>query len=402
VSAEQDRLRADAVAAVARDVAPPALSHDKKRVMVQTALLAGTAKPTPRPRVPQALAAAAAAIALVALGASSFIWLTEDGDAVGELTELTLPTGDVAVATEGSRFRFEQVDDVARRVALDEGTMVFDVAPLEEGARFEVETSDVDVVVHGTVFEVRAAATGTAIFVYEGRVEVRHRGHERLLDAGESFTVGEPPARDERIARVGRDSARRRAVYEEATRLSDPPPSEPTPTVTETVDEVVVERPETLPPVAVQPEELRRMIASGDPGRALDLAREARRAADRPGRYWLVEADALRALERFGEAAEAYERGAALSGGAARATAGYRAAALRANELFDCEGALGSLDVAQVDGRGSPLEERGLALRVRCLDRLGWDEAAQMRARTYLNRFPNGSMAGWMRSLTAR
>ena len=50
-----------------------------------------------------------------------------------------LPSGDRIVAEAGSRFDVESVAPDARVVRVDEGTVLFDVKPLTEGERFEVE-----------------------------------------------------------------------------------------------------------------------------------------------------------------------------------------------------------------------------------------------------------------------
>jgi tetratricopeptide (TPR) repeat protein len=143
----------------------------------------------------------------------------------------------------------------------------------------------------------------------------------------------------------------------------------------------------------------RALIASGDPEGALVAARRA--LADRPDDtgYRLVEADALRALRRFGEAVVAYDRVAA-SHSAARAGAGFRAASIRFRNMADPSGAIASLDAAAVDAEGAAFEERGLALRARSLAALGRGEEAREVALRYLARFPTGTTRSDMLRLT--
>jgi hypothetical protein len=72
------------------------------------------------------------------------------------------------------------------------------VAKLHEGDRFVVRTSDVEVEVRGTVFEVSLAAsdsscgggTRTRVSVTEGVVVVRNRGVETRVSAGERWPTG--------------------------------------------------------------------------------------------------------------------------------------------------------------------------------------------------------------------
>ncbi|RLB50106.1 MAG: hypothetical protein DRJ42_19610 [Deltaproteobacteria bacterium] len=69
---------------------------------------------------------------------------------------------------------------------------------------------------------------------------------------------------------------------------------------------------------------------------------------------------------------------------------------------------MAALPVAPLDdGRRFEVEAADLEVVVvgtvfECLVRLGWNEAARMRAHTYLRRFPNGSLAGWMRDMVRR
>ena len=104
----------------------------------------------------------------------------------------------------------------------------------------------------------------------------------------------------------------------------------------------------------------------------------------------MLEADALRGLERFSEAADAYDAVEPPDGRAA-----FAAARLRVNALGDVEGALRSLDRAP----SSALDERVVGLRVRLLRRSGRHVEALREAERYLERWPEGGLASWMRSV---
>ena len=113
----------------------------------------------------------------------------------------------------------------------------------------------------------------------------------------------------------------------------------------------------------------------------------------------MLEADALRALRRYREAADAYDRAAAGLSDSQASQAGYLAASVRSRHLGDATGALSSLDRSGADRPGSPLAERALALRARILNQEGRTAEARDVASDYLRRFPGGGMAEWMRAL---
>jgi hypothetical protein len=312
--------------------------------------------------------------------------------------ELSLPTGDRLTVVEGSRFELLSATDTERRISLTRGAMLFDVAPVAEGARFEVVTADVRVRVVGTVFEVHAGTEGTTVRVHEGRVEVERNGRLRILDAGSVLSTRTSDAEDPRLTRAGREAvATREAHVLETARL------EPT-GVTQAPVDLTDEPPPSRPSIAGEGdrvEDIRRLITEGDPERALIAARRVLARDPSNPDYRMVEADALRALRRFAEAADAYDRAAEDGGAAERAGAGYRAASLRSDHLDDPLGALSSLSAASVDQRGSSFEERGLALRARALDALGRTEEARDVARRYLSRYPAGTTRAFMEALVA-
>lgn len=74
------------------------------------------------------------------------------------------------------------------RVELVAGTIDLEVRPLRAGERFVVATSDAEIEVRGTTFQVEAQGGKVRrVEVAEGKVQVRFRGRSLLLGAGESW-----------------------------------------------------------------------------------------------------------------------------------------------------------------------------------------------------------------------
>ena len=147
----------------------------------------------------------------------------------------------------------------------------------------------------------------------------------------------------------------------------------------------------------------RRALGNGSPEVALRAARAALAAAslrdeETLGGWRLVEADALRALGHFADAATAYERAARNLPRTAGQQAGYRAAFMRFYELGDGNGALRVLDATHADADGAALAERALGLRLQALQSLGRAADAAVARRRYLERFPNGGLASRLRA----
>ncbi len=306
-------------------------------------------------------------------------------------TDLALPTGDRLLAEEGTRFHVEMATERERRIRLSHGSMLFDVQPLE-GGRFTVRTPTAEVVVLGTVFTVTTGPEGTVVRVYEGRVEVRHHDRVDHVAAGELASVTpaprpdtaapSPPLPPDPLAPDARRAARSRRP------APAPTPEEPS------TARAPRERP--APPPAPSVAEVRSWIAAREGPRALA---EARRHVDggELDPWLLLEADALRALGRGDEAADAYARAAERLPSPRAEQAGFASARLRtAPEL-----ALRALDAGRVTEPGSPLRERGLALRVDLLGRLGRSAEQRAAADAYLASYPTGSRAESMRALLA-
>lgn len=408
----------------------------------------------------RAMSFAAAAVLALGLAGGFVIGRREvDPNALsfeGPPSRVTLPSGDAIVATSGASLTLVHANDEMRSLEVREGTVLFDVAPLAPGERFVVEARGVRTEVRGTVFSVDADAR---VRVYEGSVSVEHEGASELVTAGRMWVDGEVRARDEGpLEAEGLDAAARREraagalavrdVREETVELavgagvgtdvgSDAEASNDTTTndaandthetgandtganetaldalaigrvasagVTRT-DTAHLEAAEHRAPTGttpsratretsvrdrrsnedtrITPDVLARWIAEGDAERALV---EARR------RGWrLPEADALRALRRWDEALTIYERLAGRDGYAA-----FTGARVASQELGDRTRALALLERAPV----SAFDERALGLRVRLLVEGGRRAEALPLAARYVARFPNGSLAEWMRAL---
>lgn len=164
-------------------------------------------------------------------------------------------------------------------------------------------------------------------------------------------------------------------------------PTEPAVSARPEGQDVPPHRPQTLA-------ETRQMLLRGESAGALAIAQ-----ANDGGEWRMLEADSLRGLRRFEEAATAYDRAATQFQGARSSHAGYLAAYVRSRHLGDSAGALTSLDRSGADRPGSPLAERAIALRARVLHQTGRTSEARRVAATYLERYPEGGMAEWMRAL---
>jgi hypothetical protein len=411
----------DRLARFAAGAEPPALDDTGARRLIERALLeapptlrrAPTEHPARRSRWWPAVAVACACAALLA-------WLVprpRPAPGEPELLQIALPTGDRLVGT-GAQFDIEELAPATRRIRLRQGTMVFDVAAVVVGQRFEVRTDHVVVRARGTVFGVATDATRTRVHVLEGSVEVEHAGRIQVLSAGERWPDDAPAMEPAVVLAAARAAAAERAIARlETPGLPAPrgePPDDPEVELTPSErDERDVG--DTEPPAPRGETAALRTRTADARGESLDAARallverrydealgSARRATRRDpgqGAWHLVAADALRGLGRSREAAGAFETAARTLTGDDRAAAGFAAASLWFHELRDGNAALVALDLGAVDAEGSPLEERGLALRARVLESLGRASPARAIAERYLERFPHGGLRTYMRSL---
>ena len=365
------------------------------------------------------------------------------------LLHVALPTGDALTGTAGAQFEIAELTPASRRVRLDAGAMVFDVAHVVAGQRFEVAAGDVTVIATGTVFSVAADPRGAHVHVYEGSVEV-HRGaqSDRLAAGGEwsaaPGVAADPPA----LIEAGHAAAQARAVHVAsvaAVRAAARAPRDhrPVPVARSSFgfprprpQPLPFPRPFPLPPPNPLPLpapvpaaaaasrsrcRFRSRCRCGRRSRARSRSRVRRSiaaraditagrytaaltkvaAAPRPltGAWLLVDADGLRALGKKRDAADALATAAPLLDGTAQLEAAYSAAYLRFHDLHDAAGALAVLTAADVDIPGSLFEERGLALHVQILVAGGKRGEARPLAQRYLERFSLGELRPLMLSI---
>jgi len=404
-----------------RDLEPEDLPHDEVRKAVRRAAMTGRARHGAwvRRRVLWAAgtgAALAAAAVLLFLHAPAPTHPAPDRVAQGsapsaapapERTDLELPTGDRLLAAEGARFRVELATESERRIRLDSGSMLFDVRPLD-GGRFRVSTPRAEVTVLGTVFTVTSDRDGTLVRVYEGRVEVRDDSGVQEVRAGQSARVGvtDDPLDVDPLATEARRAAGRRGPIARAPRptpAAEPSPSRPArrprrapspeaPAVDEAGSEPAAEALDPARPAT--PDDVRGWIVAGFAARALDEARDHVSAGDLDP-WLMLQADAERALGRHVAAAETYARAARALPSPRAEQAGFASARLSRSPTL----ALRALEIGRVTAVGSPLRERGLAMRADLLGRLGRRAERARTAREYLASYPDGSRAADMRSL---
>lgn len=392
----------DRAAQALRDAEAAAASDE---AMITRALLAGRARQQRQTRVRRAWIAGGAALALAAVavlfllersaptpiaGPSPPPPLTPRAAPLPEALPAPVVRGDDRLTpTRSARFRLDFDDPARRVVTLTHGAMLFDLAPLPEGHAFAVRTAHLEALVTGTIFAVEARASGSAVEVFEGSVLVREGGRVRLLSAGQRHGV----LQDEALRAAGEAAAEARG---RAAPLAAAPHAAVPPAAVE-----ATERPpararrraaaDARRPPTPTPERARARIVEGHADEALAMARAA--APSPAWRY--VEADALRALGRDQEAAQAYDAAADGLEGSAQ-----REAALLAAQLHlrggDAERALRSLEGARVAEVASPLRERALVLRAEALVRLERHDALLEVARAYLRLYPTGHRAAWM------
>jgi hypothetical protein len=392
----------DLLAFALREDDPPPLGHRASRALVERA--AREAERSKRQRFARvqtiAMAFAAAAVVLLAFLVGRNSIADEEPQAAVVVDErvstLKFETGDEISFLSGAVFDAGTPDRLHRTFALDRGDVLFDVAPLEREASFEVRTPDAVIRVHGTVFVVSVRDDETLLHVVEGAVAFSEGGRTLLVSGGEragDLDRSAPAV----LLDLGRDAAGRRA-HERAA----PAVAEVTTDPGAAPRAIVVN--ETPTPVRRVPRVVRlataqRWLASGRADRALRAAELAIATDATDGDWRMLRADALRALGSEG-AASAYEEAARHLPWNRAAQAGYLAAHLRHDA--DANGALQAIERTAADAIGSPLEEPALVLRTRILAEQRRFEEARMTAERYLARYPEGGASPWMRELVAR
>ena len=447
----------DELARLASNADAPALDDAAARRMIDAAAAAPRRAVTPRRRGFGWPLAAAACAGLAAY--AWFVHRPSAPAPEAELLRVTLPTGDRLVGTAGVRFEIVELVPASRRLQLRTGAMVFDVAHVAHDQRFAVSTDHATVIATGTVFSVEATAASTRVHVFEGSVAIEHGGQRDSLAAGASWSSDRSDSGPASITAAGEDFARERAASA-ARPAPDVPTASPSTSVTTatapiasassttkpatpssaTIDpapastppRVAATAPATAPratsavsppgttapraavtapsaggsiePAVIDarvaaPSDLssaRADVAAGRYAEALAKANAPLREGE-SGAWDLVRGDALRALGRAAEAADAFESAARSLAAPAKLEAAYSAAYLRHHDLKEHARALANL--AGTDEPGSLFEERALVLRVDVLMTLDRKNEAAAIAGRYLDRFPKGTSAKLMRAL---
>lgn len=445
------RALLDELAQRASHAEPPGLDDATARRMLDHAVEHAVASAprtatasSPRPRWPIAVAFAAAATCALVVG-----WfLLQTPAAPVELTRMTLPSGDRLVGADNARF---ELAPSARGVQLHGGTLLVDARD-----RFQLATPHLVTIATNTVFSVESDAERSRVQVYRGAVDIEQAGGRHRITAGSvwdsqvvlaSASTSRPAslvvAIDELLATAplaavsradtgtARDTAERdtntradtdtsrdtapRADIANAghttTRATSVTARETTSTnsistarATSTREDIATSRDEapSAEPATTLDQLLARARSELAAGKFADALATTKLAATRgatKGPWRIVAADALRGLERYADAASTYERAASELSGTDAIEAGYTAAYLRFHDLKDPATALKVLTTARIDEPGSPLEERGLALRVRVLDALERRAEARPFAERYLAKFPHTQLRPLMQAM---
>jgi hypothetical protein len=455
---QPDREIVDELAHLASQAEAPALDDATARRMIDAAAGAPRRAVAPRRR---GFAWPIATLAFACLAAYAWFAHPPAPPApapalAAEPLRLTLPTGDRLVGTAGARFEIVELAPASRRLQLHTGAMVFDVAHVTADQRFSVATDHATVIATGTVFSVDASATATRVHVFEGSVAIEHDGKRDSLAANASLSSDNSESGPASITAAGEDFARERAsaappsapavaIAQPAAPAADTSPrttSASAPTTPSPVDvprsptatsrdaapsgDTPPSRTAITPPgtdapraprtavtapsvsTSIEPRPSERVATPSDLASArADIAAgryaEALAAANAPlregesGAWDLVKGDALRAVGRTAEAADAFESAARALAAPARLEAAYSAAYLRHHDLKDHARAL--VDLTGTDEPGSLFEERALVLHVDILMTLDRKNEAAAIAGRYLDRFPKGTSAKLMRAL---
>ena len=393
-------------------------------------------------------------LAVAAVAAIATAWLVWPHAHDPRVLELTLPTGDHLAGVAGARFEVEDVAPAHRRIRLHEGEVMFDVAHVVDGQRFEVATDHLIATARGTVFSVEVDAEGSHVRVFDGVVAVEQAGRTHVLVAGgvwdstrstTAIAFAPPPALAPSVAVALHARTIAPVVTPSATpviampsiatpaiatppvatlAIMTPPSATSASTTSASATSLRTAPPPTAPvapdaqPAAISTspstsawstdsvpvEQLsldqllataRGQLASASFAAALATADVAAKRAPWSSAWWQIIGDAQRGLGHISAAAIAFEHVT----GADRSEAGYTAAYLRHHELHDDATALATLDASGASSEGSPLEERALGLRAQILVALRRGSDAAQVARRYLTRFPHADLRAYMMSL---
>lgn len=85
--------------------------------------------------------------------------------------------------------KFGETGMVDTRMRLNKGGLSTRVSPLKSGSRYEISTPSAVAAVRGTEFRLRTTQDGTALEVFEGTVEFRHKHGQEQVPAGQGVRV---------------------------------------------------------------------------------------------------------------------------------------------------------------------------------------------------------------------
>jgi ferric-dicitrate binding protein FerR (iron transport regulator) len=318
-----------------------------------------------------------ALIGALACAAIGFMWQRDDraveptrpAQLPWSPLELALPTGDKLSASPGAQFELVRSTDIARRIALRDGVVVFSIAPLASGETFGVQTPHAYVEVRGTVFSVEVGEGRTRVRVHEGAVQIQGAGTPRTLRSGERF---------------GTDGT--------------PVPELPSVPLARRAAELVAERERDLARALAARAEPEARDAAVGPGAEPPVPGADRAPRVEHAERLAREADALRSLGRAREAVDLYLQAHAALPPPAGASAAFKAADLCLRVLSDPSRTLRVLDQTALDAPGSLLRERALLLRIDAAQRLG--RPVRELAERYLDEYPDSAGSERMRSLS--
>lgn len=179
--------------ALLKDLPTAELSSERGRVLRDAILVKATVLVTQRRPVRVWLMASAGLAAGLALLVAARGWFAEPSV---ETPVVTVPVVRGTVAPQGPAVFARASSQPDELVRVSEGTLHLKVNHLKSGERFRVVTSDAEVEVRGTAFEVRAHENRLlAVRVSEGLVEVRPAGKPiMLLGPGDEWHRQEAPA----------------------------------------------------------------------------------------------------------------------------------------------------------------------------------------------------------------
>ncbi|AOY96084.1 hypothetical protein BKK79_31070 [Cupriavidus sp. USMAA2-4] len=176
----------------------------------------GAGAPPRRPRRARAATLAGLSGLAVAL-AAGLLWLDPPlhsaryATAAGARKTVTLPDGSQLVLNTRSALEVGW-HLRSRRVALQEGEVLFDVAHAA-WRPFLVQAGSTAIRVVGTAFDVRRERERVGVTVLRGRVQVSEGGHSVLLGAGEATWAA--PGRLEPVAAVSAEQAASRLAWKD-------------------------------------------------------------------------------------------------------------------------------------------------------------------------------------------